>query len=77
MISDKLKFIMYAIYFNLVDFTPDLREAEISVELEQVNEWLTLNKLILITNKTKLMIFHRKPRHISELNIIFIFRKIY
>ena len=34
-VGDKLKFIMYAddttIYFNLEDFTPDMREAEIGM----------------------------------------------
>ena len=65
---------MYAddttIYFNLEDFTPEMREAELNAELEKVNEWLKLNRLTLNTNKTKLMIFHRKPRQISELNIV-------
>ena len=41
-VSNKLKFIMYAddttIYFNLEDFTPEMREAEINVELKKVNE---------------------------------------
>ena len=73
-VNNKLKFIMYAddttIYFNLEDFSPEMREAEINAELEKVNVWLKLNKLTLNTNKTKLMIFHRKPRHISELNIV-------
>ena len=65
---------MYAddttLYFNLEDFSPEMREAEINAELEKVNVWLKLNKLTLNTNETKLMIFHRKPRHISELNIV-------
>ena len=64
-VSNKLKFIMYAddttIYFNLKDFSPEMREAEINGELEKVNVWLKLNKLTLNTNKTKLMIFYRKP----------------
>ena len=36
------------IYFNLEDFTPELRKAEINAELEKVNEWLKLNTLTLI-----------------------------
>ena len=34
------------------------------------SEWLKLNKQTLNTSKNKLMIFHRKQRHISELNIV-------
>ena len=78
-VSDKFKFIMYAddtaIYFNLdmikyhMIFNPDMREAEIIAELYKINVWLKVNKLTLNTSKTKLMVFHRKPRHISELNI--------
>ena len=43
-VSNKLKFIMYAddttIFFNLEDFFPEMREAEINAELEKVNVWL-------------------------------------
>ena len=49
---------MYAddttIYFNLEDFTHELREAESNAELEIVKDCLKLNKLTLNTNKTKL-----------------------
>ena len=56
--STKLKFLMYAdditIYFNLEDFDPECVETEINNELERVN-----------IKKTKLMIFHRKPKKIK------------
>ena len=59
-VSDKLKFVMNAddtaIYYNLEDFTPDVREAEINAELEKVNVGLKVNKLTLNTSKTKLML---------------------
>ena len=60
---------MYAdnttIYFNLKDFDPTCIEAEIINELEKVNILLKLNKLSLNTQKTKLMVFHRKQKKIS------------
>ena len=50
---------MYAddtvIYYNLEDFTLDVRETEIDAELEKVNVGLKVNKLTLNTSKTKLM----------------------
>ena len=46
---------MYAddttIYFNLEDFSPEMREAEINAELEKVNVWLKLNKLTKFKEK--------------------------
>ena len=63
---------MYAddtIYFNLEDFDPTCVEAEITKELEKVNFWMKLNKLSLNTQKTKLMIFHRKQKKVREINI--------
>ena len=72
--SNKCKFIMYAddttIYFNLEDFDPDNVSNEINNELEKITKWLQINKLSLNTQKTKLMIFHRKQKHIKELNIV-------
>ena len=72
-VSDKLNFIMYAddttIYFNLEDFDPTCIEADITNELEKVNIWLKLNKLSLNTQKTKLMVFHRKQKNVSEINL--------
>ena len=72
-VSDKLNFIMYAddttIYFNLEDFDPTCIEADITNELEKVNIWLKLNKLSLNTQKTKLMVFHRKQKNVREINL--------
>ena len=66
--SNKCKFLMYAddttIYFNIEDFDTNNLEAEINKELEQVNTWLKVNKLSLNVGKTKIMIFHRKRKHI-------------
>ena len=64
---------MYAddttIYFNLEDFDQECVETEINNELEKVNLWLKLNKLSLNIKKTKLMIFHRKQKKITDINI--------
>ena len=60
---------MYAddttIYFNLEDFDPDNVSNEINNELEKITKWLQINKLSLNTQKTKLMVFHRKQKHIK------------
>ena len=49
--SSKLSFLMYAdditIYFNLEDFSSLNREYEINRELEKVNTWFQLNKLLM------------------------------
>ena len=71
--SNKCKFIMYAddttIYFNLENFDPDNVSNEINNELEKITKWLQINKLSLNTQKTKLMVFHRKQKHIKELTV--------
>ena len=71
-VNDKLNFIMYTddstIYFNLEDFDPTCVEAEITKEFEKVNFWMKLSKLSLNTQKTKLMIFHRKQKKVREIN---------
>ena len=71
--SNKLKFLMYAddttIYFNLEDFDQNCLETDINNELEKVNLWLKLNKLYLNTQKTKLMVFHRKQKKIREIHL--------
>ena len=72
-VSDKLNFIMYAddttIYSNLKDFDPTCIEADITNELEKVNNWLKLNKLSLNTQKTKLMVFNQKQKNVKEINL--------
>ena len=72
-ISTKLRFLMYAddttIYFNLEDFTHLNMENEINDEIKKIAIWLKVNKLSLNVQKTKLMIFHRKQKHIQNLNI--------
>ena len=52
---------MYAddttLYFNLLDFFAQNSSMLINNELERVNTWLKLNKLTLIVEKTRDMIF--------------------
>ena len=73
-VSDRLNFLMYAddttIYFNLEDFDNLTKETDSNRELEKVNIWLKLNKLSLNTQKTKLMLFHRKQKHLDEINVV-------
>ena len=45
------------------------KEGDINGELEKVNTWLKLNKLSLNAQKTKLMVFHRKQKHVHEINV--------
>ena len=71
--SDKLKFLMHAddttIYFNLEDFGSQNTEANFNAELEKANTCLKLNKLSLNAHKTKLMLFHKKQKHVNEVNV--------
>ena len=73
-ISNKLKFLMYAddttIYFNLENFTQQNLNKEINCEIEKINTWLKVNRLSLNLQKTKLMIFHRKQKHMQNINIV-------
>ena len=64
----KKKIYIY-IYFNLEDFDSQNKETDIKAELEKVNTWLKLNKLSLNAQKTKLMLFHRKQKHMNEVNV--------
>ena len=41
----------------------------INSEFEKISIWLKMNKLSLNTQKTKMMVFHRKQKHIKEWNI--------
>ena len=56
-------------YFNLEDFTHLNMENEINDEIEKIAIWLKVNELSLNVQKTQLMIFHRKQKHIQNLNI--------
>ena len=73
-VSNRLNFLMYAddttIYFNLEDFDLLTRETDINRELEKVHIWLKLNKLSLNTQKTKLMLFHRKQKHFDKISVV-------
>ena len=73
-ISSKLRFLIYAddttIYFNLENFTQQNLNKEINSEIEKNNTWLKVNRLSLNLQKTKLMIFHRKQKHIQNINIV-------
>ena len=62
--------ILGPLFFNLEDFSNIFKETDINNELEKVNTWLKLNKLSLNTQKTKLMLFHRKQKHIDEVSVI-------
>ena len=70
---------MYAddttIYVNLEEFDHLNKEGDINGELEKVNTWLKLNKLSLNAQKTKLMVFHRKQKHVDEINVQIIVQK--
>ncbi len=72
-IGNKFKYIMYAddttLYFNLEDFEQTNLEANIMMELDKVNVWLSVNKLSLNIKKTKLMIFHTRQRHIKPISL--------
>ena len=65
---------MYAddttIYFNLENFTQQNINKKINNEIEKFNTWLKVNRLSLNLQKTKLMIFHRKQKHIQNINIV-------
>ena len=64
---------MYAddttIYFNLEEFDHLNKEGDINGELDYMNIWLKLNKLSLNAQKTKLMVFHGKQKHVDEINV--------
>ena len=72
-VSKRLKIVLYAddttIYFNLEEFGYLNKERDINSDLEKVNTWLKLNKLSLKAQKTKLMVFHRKQKHVDGINI--------
>ena len=65
---------MYAddttIYFNSENFTQQNLNKEINCEIEKINTWLKVNRLSLNLQKTKLMIFYRKHKHIQNINIV-------
>ena len=65
---DKLKFVMFT-DFNLEDFNSQNTEADINAELENVNTWVKLNKLSLNAQKTKLVLFHRKQKHVNDVDV--------
>ena len=73
-VSNRLNFLMYAddtttcIYFNLEEFEYLNRDRDINSKLEKVNTGLKLNKLCLIAQKIRLMVFHRKQKHVDEIN---------
>ena len=76
-VSNRFNCLMYAddttIYFNLEEFDHLNKEGDINGELEKVNTWLKLNKLSLNAQKTKLMFFHRKQKHV-DVSQLFRFR---
>ena len=57
------------IYFNSENFDLETLNNEINSEFEKIRTWLKINKLSLNTQKTKMMVFHRKQNHIKEFNI--------
>ena len=40
------------------------------MNLKKITKWLQVNQLSLNAQKNKLMVFHRKLKHIRELNIV-------
>ena len=64
---------MYAddttIYFNLENFTQQNLNKEINSEAK-IDTLLKVTGLPLNLQKTKLMIFHRKQKHIQNINIV-------
>ena len=70
---EKIRFFMYvddtSLYLNLEDFDSNNFEFEINAELQKVSMWLKKNKLSLNSDKTKLMIFHRRQKRVKEFNI--------
>ena len=43
---------------------------KLTINLKKITKWLQINKLSLNTQKTKLMVFHKKQKRIKELNIV-------
>ena len=78
--SQNFKVILYADDINLTspisNFSPSLstKEGDIDVipsninsELNDIQEWLSINKLSLNVKKTKYMLFHYRQRNISNI----------
>ena len=57
------------LYANLEDFT----SSELDINLKKLNSWLKINKLSLIVEKTKFMIFSRR----KNINSIVLSRLIF
>ena len=53
-------------------FDPYHLKCDINNELKEITFWLKMNKLSLNVQKTRFMIFYRKQKQISELNIAII-----
>ena len=56
------------LYANKEDFSSSNLDSEVNVNLEELNKWFKLNKLSLIVNETKFMIF-RKRKSINPFKI--------
>ena len=78
--SDKFQLILYADDTNMVaplcSFSPDMAlknittkqlSCNINKELNQIQDWLLVNKLTLNVDKTKFMIFHNRQRKVEGL----------
>ena len=50
------------IYCNLKDCNQKKLEHEVNDKLNEVSEWMKLNKLLLNASKTKSMTFHRAQK---------------
>ena len=72
-VTTKFHFTLYADDTSLVEplctYTADLKNNKllseaINLELHQIFEWLSLNKLSLNVKKTKMMVFHHRQNNI-------------
>ena len=76
-VSDKFDFILYADDTSLVQplctfYAPiennlNRVSSNINKELQEISDWLSVNKLSLNVKKTKMMLFHYRQKNIKSL----------
>ena len=75
-VTNKFHFTLYADDTSLIEplctFTGDIANGkvisdQINSELQQIFEWLSVNKLSLNVKKTKMMVFHHRQRNIQDM----------
>ena len=60
---------MYALCFNVENFTRNEFENECKLELTKLTNWLQPNKLSLNIEKTKCLYFHKPQRKLTPLRL--------